>query len=294
MIPAALSYVRAFEAVGRRGSVRLAADELHVTPGAVSQQLRKLQVELGVALVERDGRRLRLTVAGRTLMAASGAALGELSRCIDSLATRAAGRDRRRFVVSVPLSLGVSWLIPRMFAFLELANIAEVDVRHATSAADVDWRGVDAALVYDNPPFSGFWWEKLSDVQLRPVMSPRLLQSGVFESPQAFTRERLLHEDDGSEWRRWLAAARVTRTADRHAFFDSLVMVLAAAEAGHGVALVSDFVTHEAVGAGRLVAPQLLSIPASRGYFLLAPADRAHDPLLRRFAAWLSEQGPVK
>jgi LysR family glycine cleavage system transcriptional activator len=294
MILAALHHFRAFEAVGRLGSLRQAADELHVTPGAVSQQLRKLQAELGVALLEKDGRRLRLTEAGRQLMAASAVALGELTGCINGLATRAAGRDKRRLVVSVPLSLGVSWLLPRVFGFLDLAGIAELDLRHATGAADVDWRGADAALVYDNPPFPGFWWEKLSEVQLRPVMSPRLWQAGGFESAEAFTRERLLHEDDGSEWRRWLQAARVARSADRHAHFDSLVMVLAAAEAGDGVALVSDFVTHEAVRAGRLVAPQILSIPASRGYYVLAPQARAHDPLLRRFAAWLMDQGPVR
>jgi LysR family glycine cleavage system transcriptional activator len=294
VISAALHHFRAFEAVGRLGSLRRAADELHVTPGAVSQQLRKLQDDLGVALLEKDGRRLRLTDAGRQLMAASGVALGELTGCLNGLATRAAGRDRRRMVLSVPLSLGVSWLLPRLFGFLELAGIAELDLRHATGAADVDWRGVDAALVYDNPPFPGFWWEKLSDVQLRPVMSPRLLQAGGFENADAFTRQRLLHEDDGSEWRRWLNAARVSRAADRNAHFDSLVMVLAAAEAGDGVALVSDFVTHEAVRTGRLVAPQLLSIPASRGYYLLGPDARTHDPLLRRFAAWLRDLGPTK
>lgn len=294
MITAALHHFRAFEAVGRLGSVRLAADELHVTPGAVSQQLRKLQEELGVALLEKDGRRLRLTEAGRQLMAASGVAIGELARCLNGLAARAAGRDRRRLVLSVPLSLGVSWLLPRVFGFLDLAGIAELDLRHATGTADVDWRGLDAALVYDNPPFSGLWWQKLSEVQLRPVMSPRLWQAGGIETAEAFTRQRLLHEDDGSEWRRWLQAARVARSADRHARFDSLVMVLAAAEAGDGVALVSDFVTHEAVRAGRLVAPQLLSIPASRGYYLLAPEARSHDPLLRRFAAWLMDQGPVR
>lgn len=294
MITAALHHFRAFEAVGRLGSVRLAADELHVTPGAVSQQLRKLQEELGVALLEKDGRRLRLTEAGRQLMAASGVAIGELARCLNGLAARAAGRDRRRLVLSVPLSLGVSWLLPRVFGFLDLAGIAELDLRHATGTADVDWRGLDAALVYDNPPFSGLWWQKLSEVQLRPVMSPRLWQAGGIETAEAFTRQRLLHEDDGSEWRRWLQAARVARSADRHARFDSLVMVLAAAEAGDGVALVSDFVTHEAVRAGRLVAPQFLSIPASRGYYLLAPEARSHDPLLRRFAAWLMDQGPVR
>lgn len=294
MISAALQHFRAFEAVGRLGSLRRAADELHVTPGAVSQQLRKLQDELGVTLLEKDGRRLRLTDAGRQLMAASGVALGELTGCLNGLATRAAGRDRRRMVLSVPLSLGVSWLLPRLFGFLELAGIAELDLRHATGAADVDWRGVDAALVYDNPPFPGFWWEKLSDVQLRPVMSPRLWQASGFESAEAFTRQRLLHEDDGSEWRRWLSAARVSRAADRNAHFDSLVMVLAAAEAGDGVALVSDFVTHEAVRMGRLVAPQILSIPASRGYYLLGPDARTHDPLLRRFAAWLRDLGPAR
>ncbi|MFO0293322.1 MAG: LysR substrate-binding domain-containing protein [Rhodospirillales bacterium] len=294
MIAAALHHFRAFEAVGRLGSLRRAADELHVTPGAISQQLRKLQAELGVALLEKDGRRLRLTDAGRQLMAASGVALGELSGCIDGLATRAAGRDRRRLVLSVPLSLGVAWLLPRLFGFLDLAGVAELDLRHAVGGADVDWRGADAALVYDNPPFPGFWWEKLSDVQLRPVMSPRLWQAGGFENPEAMTRQRLLHEDDGSEWRRWLSAAGVTRAADRNAHFDSLVMVLAAAEAGDGVALVSDFVTHEAERLGRLVAPQILSIPASRGYFLLVPEARSRDPLLRRFAAWLKDQGTAR
>ncbi len=294
MIAAALHHFRAFEAVGRLGSLRRAADELHVTPGAVSQQLRKLQAELGVTLLEKDGRRLRLTDAGRQLMAASGVALGELSGCLEGLATRAAGRDRRRLVLSVPLSLGIAWLMPRLFGFLDLAGIADLGLRHAVGAADVDWRSADAALVYDNPPFPGFWWKKLSDVQLRPVMSPRLWQAGGFENPEAVTRQRLLHEDEGSEWQRWLSAAGVSRRADRNAHFDSLAMVLAAAEAGEGVALVSDFVTHAAERTGRLVAPQILSIPASRGYYLLVPEPRTHDPLLRRFAAWLEDQSAMR
>ena len=294
MIAAALHHFRAFEAVGRLGSLRRAADELHVTPGAVSQQLRKLQAELGVTLLEKDGRRLRLTDAGRQLMAASGVALGELSGCLEGLATRAAGRDRRRLVLSVPLSLGIAWLMPRLFGFLDLAGIADLGLRHAVGAADVDWRSADAALVYDNPPFPGFWWKKLSDVQLRPVMSPRLWQAGGFENPEAVTRQRLLHEDEGSEWRRWLSAAGVSRSADRNAHFDSLAMVLAAAEAGEGVALVSDFVTHAAERTGRLVAPQILSIPASRGYYLLVPEPRTHDPLLRRSAAWLEDQSAMR
>lgn len=294
MKTSALRYFRAFETVGRLGSVRKAADELHVTPGAVSQQLRKLQDGLGVTLLEKEGRRLRLTDAGRQLMAASGVAFGELTRCLDGLAARAAGQVCRRLVLSVPLSLGVSWLLPRIFGFLDLAGIAELDLRHATGAADVDWRGADMALVYDNPPFPGFWWEKLSDVQLRPVVSPRLWQAGDFDAAESLTRQRLLHEDGGSEWRRWLQAAGVSRQASRHARFDSLVMVLAAAEAGDGIALVSDFVTHEAVRAGRLVAPQLLSIPSSRGYYILAPEGRTHDPLLQRFTTWLMDQGPLR
>jgi len=117
---------------------------------------------------------------------------------------------------------------------------------------------------------------------------------GGFENPEAVTRQRLLHEDEGSEWRRWLSAAGVSRSADRNAHFDSLAMVLAAAEAGEGVALVSDFVTHAAERTGRLVAPQILSIPASRGYYLLVPEPRTHDPLLRRFAAWLEDQSAMR
>lgn len=295
-----LPHFQAFEAVGRLGSLRLAADELRVTPGAVSQRLRKLQSGLGVALLEREGRGVRLTAAGCQLAAASSAALGELARCAGGLAARAAGRDRRRLAVSVPLSLGVAWMVPRLLAFADLAGVPEIAVGSATRAADVDWRAVEAAVVYDNPPFPGFRWRPLAGVRLRPVLSPRLWQGGGGAgggdagAAEWIARQRLLHEDSGGEWRRWLAAAGVAArrgaAPGRDAFFDTLAAVLAAAEAGEGVALVSGLVSGSALTAGRLLAPVAVSVPASSGYFLLVPEARADDPLLVRLGAWLAEQ----
>jgi LysR family glycine cleavage system transcriptional activator len=300
MLAASLPHFRAFEAVARLGSVRLAAGELCVTPGAVSQQLRKLQDHLGVALFERSGRGVRPTEAGLRLTAASSSALAELSRCLEGLAARAAGRDRRRLSVSVPLSLGLAWMVPGLLAFADRAGVPEVAVASAAGAAEVDWRAVEAAVVYDNPPFAGFRWQPLAGVRLRPVLSPRSWPGGGVGKGDAavadwIARQRLLHEDRGSEWRRWLAAAgadgaRRGAAAGRNAFFDTLAAVLAAAEAGEGVALVSGLVSGDALAAGRLLAPVALSVPASRGYFFLVPEARAEDPLLRRLGAWLAER----
>ena len=286
--PRSLAYLRAFEAMARLGSVRAAALELNLTAGAVSQQLHNLRDALGVDLFRREGRRLRLTDAGQALRRSVGNALAEIGACVDEIATRRDAWEATTLTVSVPPTLGMSWLTPLMFAFIGEVGLASFRMLPAVEMGQVDWRASDVAIVYGNPPWKGYWWRPMANVTLRPVCSPRLLYGPApLRSVGDVADHCLLHEDDGSEWRRWLQAADVERPAGRNAYFGALVMALTAALEGNGLALVSDFLVQDYLRSGRLVRPFETAVAASHNYYCVCAEARSQDPLVSRFIDWI-------
>lgn len=286
-----LPFLHTFEAVARLGFVRSAAVELHVTPGAVSHQIRSLEEELGVALFARERRRLVLTEAGRALRRAAGDAFTALDACLETIASRQQDQlPGRALSVSVTPALGAAWVTSRLLEFAEATGIDDLQVRMALEVAQVDWRLTDVAVVYDTPPWPGYRWELLADVSLRPVCSPRLLNGPLaLRSPSDVIDHRLLHEDDGTEWTRWLGAAKVVRPPTRNAHFGSLTMALIAALEGSGIALLSDFLAQEPLRDGRLVAPFDVHIPGSRSYYCVCRESRSDDAHVRRTIDWLTK-----
>lgn len=276
-----LPFLRAFEAVSRLGHVRSAAAELHLTPGAVSHQIRTLEEQLGLELFLRERRRLVLTQQGQEFRVTVAGMLRDLDRGLDALLPSRSVERPRKLTVSTPSGLGHIWLAPRL---LELANQLGIDgfeTRIGREMKDVDWRRVDLAVVYDDPPWPGFHWEALPDLRLSPLCSPALAGSLPLRRPRDLTRHRLLHEDDGAEWRRWLAAAR-TDPPPRNACFNRLSMAFNAALTGQGVALVSDFLARKYIETGQLLRPFAITIPAAKRYHVVVAESRRGEPLLAR------------
>lgn len=290
-----LGYMRAFEAVARLGHVRAAALELNLTPGAVSQQLRKLQSSLGVDLFERDGRRIRLTPRGSELRRTVTAALDDLGSCVSEIAVGTELKQADSLRLSVPPALGVAWLSSLMFEFCADFGLASFKMTAAVDAAQIDWRQTDVAIVYGAPPREGFAWRLIATVRLRPICSPGLLNTAQgLRSLADIVDQWLLHEDDGTEWRLWLAAAKVRRAPRRNAYFSTLMMAIAAALEGKGLAMVSDLLAQDYLKSGRLVRPYSIGVEATRSYYCVCPDSRADEPLIERFLDWITSTSRVE
>lgn len=285
-----LPYLRVFEAVSRLGTLRAAAEELHLSPSAVSLQLRKLNEVTGLVLFERSGRNVALTTAGRDFSQAVSQALGQLSAAVRLSGGPAAEGTVRSLSVSLPTALGVAWVSSAVVEFAESRGIANVVINEAITAEEVDWEHSDIAIVYDNPPFHGRWWQLLSEVRLRTVCSPILFpRLDLQHRDRKLNGVTLFHEDDGQEWSRWAIAARVDLQGSARVRVPSVAHAVASAVQGRGTALVSNVLTRSYLGEGRLIQPFPTAINAARAYYFLCATERADDPLLQAFVGRIIE-----
>ena len=295
-----LNSLRAFEAAARHLSFKKAAEELHVTPAAVSHQIRTLEEYCGAQLFHRLARALRLTEAGQ-------AALPPLREGFDKLAEAAeamrAGERADILTVSVAPSFGAKWLIPRLDRFR--AMHPEFDVRIDASYTLVNFAadGVDVALRFGRGVYRNLRSECLMAEVSLPVCSPRLLERDPpLRRPEDLRHHTLLHvqwrtEDDAAlSWRMWLRAAGVEGVdAERGPRFSIEGMALEAAIAGQGVALASAALVDGDLKAGRLVRPfpASLSQATAFSYYLVYPEAKSGDPKVMAFRDWvLAEVAP--
>ena len=278
-----LPYLQAFEAAARLGSVTAAANELNITPSAASQQIHKLQGMLHANLFTREGRKLKLTPIGQALSRKVANILAQIQENVDDFAPSLV-HEGRSFTISVPPALAISWLMPLMFDFTESVGLRSWHMFSAVEFAQVNWRKVEAAIVYGNPPWKGFVWHLISKVELGPVCSPALMNMGrPLRAPKDILAHCLLHENDLGEWQRWMNTAGISDVASRNAYFGSLTMALTAAVEGKGVALVGDLPVQDYVRSGRLMRPFPMRIEASNSYYCVCPEERSSEPLVRQF-----------
>jgi len=287
-----LTALRAFEAAGRHLSITKAASELHVTPAAVSHQVKALEEYLNVQLLRRVGNSLFLTDAGQACLPGLRAAFAELSRAMESLREHDA---RGPLVLSVAPVFATKWLIPRLGAFHALHP--EIDVRIAASLAlaDFDRDDVDAAVRIGRGRYPGLAADRLFGESVIPMCSPALLEGPrALASPADLRHHVLLHFDwPGSEpivpdWESWLRAMGITGvdTAAGPRFAQPDHAMQAAVE-GAGVVLGWRSMARTDLDAGRLVAPFALPLPLEVAFFLVYPEIRRDRPKLVAFREWL-------
>lgn len=286
-----LNALRAFEVVARHLSMRRAAGELHVTPAAVSQQVKLLERHLGKKL-------LRRTSEGYILTESAEAGIADLRDGFDRLA-RAADKmvrsGRRILTVSVEPSLAATWLVSRLDRLK--ARHPDLDVLfQATSAlADFDRDPIDVAVRYGAGNYPGLRAERFFDEEVFPVCSQRLLAGEPpLRTPDDLRQHTLLHlawaprTGEWPDWSSWLMAAGVTGIdTDRGLRFTEHAMALQAAAEGQGVALGSTALVADHLAAGRLVQPFVLTVPTRSGYYVVYPEQRAHDPSILAFRDWI-------
>lgn len=291
-----LSGFRSFEAAARHLSFARAAEELRVTPAAVSHQVRTLEDYLGVQLFHRTGRAIVLTDEGREL-------LPDLREGFDRLESGMARMLRKRgdagiLTVSVTPSFAAKWFIPR----LERLRAAhpEIDIRIDTSQKLSDFRtdGVDVGLRYGMGGYAPLHAVRLFGEEATPVCSPELLaRVGPLESPDDLARHTLIHDEStGGDplfpgWREWLAAAGATRVDPARGLrFGLSAMAMQAAVDGQGVLLGRTVLADCDLREGRLVRPFALGLPVRPAYWFVCPEDACERPLVSRFREWLLEE----
>lgn len=285
-----LNALRAFEAAARLQSISRAAEELHVTHGAVSRQVRMLEEELGIALFSKDGRGVKLTDAGQRLRDATGEAFERLRSVCTDLQKRS---EDAPFVLGCPGSLLARWFIPRLDRLNR--ELPELRLQLSASEGELDPRrpGVDATLCFAEPPWpSDMRVFELAAESIGPVLSPRYARHDalVCAAPADLLGEALLHTVSRPQaWPQWavaqgLDAARLQLGQG----FEHLYYLLEAAVAGLGVAIAPQQLVADELVSGRLVAPWgFVETPARLA--LWVPA-RQLDRRAERLALWLRQE----
>lgn len=284
-----LASLRAFEATARHMSAKLAAQELSVTPTAISHQLRQLEALLEQPLFIRQPRQLILTEAGRHLFEA----LRQGFDLIDqALAGLRAARARPMLTISTTPTLAARWLLPRFKRFHAAHPHYELRLHSSYDVVPLDGRSADVAIRYGCGKWPGMVAEKLFDVSFAPVCSPRL----NLRKPAELLNHTLLHYEwqegvpSPATWSAWrkLAGLRGLKCSDGPVFSDENHAV-AAAVAGHGVVLVDSVSIASELRAGLLVQAFGPLMPGL-AYYLVYPERRRGEALMVSLLDWLREQ----
>ena len=286
-----LNALRAFEAAARHLNFSRAADELSVTPGAVSQQIQNLEDYIGASLFKRTPRGLLLTDGAQTALPALREAFDRLAEAA-SLLTAAV--DGRRLTLTAPPSFAAKWLVPRLGRF-EQAH-PQVDVWLSADMDLVDFAGgdIDLAVRYGAGAYPGLETQRLMQETVIPVTSPETAAANPLNAPSDLARHVLLH--DGSpdadescpDWQMWLAARGIKGVdGSRGPRFNQSSLVIEAAMAGRGVALAKRALAQDDLDAGRLVAPMAISTNVDFAYYVVHPKAKARLPQVKAFVAWL-------
>jgi LysR family glycine cleavage system transcriptional activator len=279
-----------FEAAARHLSFTKAAEELHLTHGAVSRQVKALEEHLGVKLFRRLNRALLLTDEGQ-------AYLGTVREVIERL-VEAGERLKKRdeqggLVVSTTMSFTIKWLVPRLARFRVLHPDIDVRLQAEDRVIDFARDGVDIGIRYGRGQYPGLKSERLTTDDFVPVCRPALLRgTHPLRRPADLKHHALLHEMGTQiDWRMWLMAAGVDGIdPTRGPIYSHSSMVIQAAVNGEGVALGRTALISEDLAAGRLVKPFAIALKAEYAYYIVYPPRAIERPKVRAFRDWLLEE----
>lgn len=285
-----LNALRAFVAAGRNLNLKRAADELHVTPSALSHQIRALESELGIALFKRTGKGLELSDAGRLILPGISTAFDHIGETLTQLRPTSASNVLN---VSMLSTFAMRWFIPRLYRFQQLHE--EIEVRISTSIELVDFTRADmnCAIRSGRGIWPGTHALRLFDERFTPVCSPALPQGEPpLDSPADLASQTLLHSKlRPDDWRVWLAAAGLPDLNPAHELqFETRNFAIAGAIRGLGIAIIDPLLVQEELKDGRLIQPFSQTLPTSSAYYLVWPDWKNEPPKLAAFRAWLQEE----
>lgn len=281
-----LNALKAFEAAARHESFTRAAEELCVTQGAVSHQVKALEAELGLKLFHREPQRLVITAAGRDYLIVVRDALDRIATGTDRLLQR---QSAGVLTVSTSPNFASKWLVRRLGRFAEVHPTIDLRVSATLHHVDFARENVDVAVRHGDGTAPGLDITRLCTEELFPVCSPKFLHGRhALRRPADLAHHALLHLDHRQDWSKWLAAAGV-EDADlsRGPVLNQASMVIDAAVDGQGVALARTGLAAWDLICGRLVRPFSLALPVSYAYWIVCPKATAKLPKIVIFRDWL-------
>lgn len=276
-----LNALRAFEAAARHLNITRAAAELCVSQGAVSQQVALLEDRLGVVLFRRLPRGLALTDEGLGLI---GVVAESFDRIGSTLDLYAEGRMRQVLTIGVVGTFAQGWLLRRAGRFARTHPDIDLRIMTNNNKVDLAGEGLDYAIRFGNGAWHGVYAERIMAAPLSPVCTPSL--AAGLTDPAKLADETLLRSYRADEWPRWFAGLGMSAPTLRGPVFDSSNLMVTAAEAGLGIALVPTCMFLDELMAERLVQPFASEVDLG-GYWLTRLQSRPQSETMQRFSAWM-------
>jgi len=282
-----ISAIRAFEAAARTGSFRDAANELHLTPSAISHAIRKLESTMSTTLFERGTRSVRLTPAGENLMRHAGAAFDNLRRGIEEVA----GRGPQLLRVHSAPSFAAQWLAPRLGRFIAAEPKLEVRLAASAEYARFSNDDFDLDIVYGQPRGEGVEIVPLGQETITPLCTPEIAKR-IRKPKDLFNQVLIRSEVKQVQWHQWFAANGLEPPAIHGMRFDRSFLAIAMASSGLGVTLESTLLAEGEIKTGRLIAPlagRSIDIRYVGHHLVFPRASRQRHPV-RAFAEWIAAE----
>ena len=290
-----LNALRAFEAAARHLSFAEAAAELHVTPAAISHQIKALEADLGVKLFRRLNRAVRLTDAGQACL--PGLRDG-FERIAEAVARVRQGDSVGVLTVTSSPAIAAKWLMPRLERFHQRHPAIDLRIDASMRMVDFAREDVHVGLRYGTGKYPGLHTELLLRSEVFPVCAPALLKGKhALRTPADLRHHTLIHDETttldprGPDWEMWLRAAGVTDIDTSHGLrFNQVALALDAAIGGRGVTLTRDVFAAEDLAAGRLVRPFGKAMPVGFAIYVVIPPALVAAPKVKAFRDWLFEE----
>jgi len=284
-----LQTLPAFRAVARTANLRAAAEELHLTHSAVSQQIKLLEEQLGFELFDRRGRRVALNAAGEALLRAVEPALAGLDAGVRAAAA-ASGSDEQHLRITLLSSFAQRWLLPRMGRWREQHPGIGIELSTSQHLVELQREGFHAALRQGDGQWRGLKAECLTDSPIIVLGSPQAARRLMGCEAAGLVDEPLLGST--SLWQQWFGLSGLRPRVNPVASFSDAGMMLQAAEQNLGLALVRELLAADALADGRLVRLSPLSITSeqAQSYHLAYPATLRDWPPLVALGQWLRDE----
>ena len=288
-----LNALKAFEAAARHKSFTRASEELCVTSGAISHQVKALEGELGLQLFKREPRRLVITEAGSAYLITIRDALDRIAEGTEQLLRR---QSSGVLTVSVSPNFASKWLVHRLGRFAE--QFPDIDLRVSATLHHVDFalEDIEIAIRHRESPEPGLEFTRLYTEKLFPVCSPDLVRGkNALRKPDDLVHHTLLHLDNRQDWSKWLDLAGVSDAElQRGPVLNQASMVIDAAVDGQGVALArTGLAAHDLIN-GRLVRPFEFALPVSYAYWIVCSAATANLPKIATFRDWIMAEAEAE
>ena len=283
-----LNALRAFEAAARHLSVKNAADELCVTPGAVSQLIKALELHLGIALFRRVNRGIVLTDAGQAYLPPVRNAFRQIS---DATRRAAVPAETGILTVSATPFFASAWLVPRLKGFQDAHPDIDLQVVSSSALADFSRDGVDVAIRHGLGRYPGLSSQRVLTVEIVPVAAPALVKSrGMPATPAELARWPRVNDTERKGWQLWFQAQGIEDMGPaRGASFDDSGLLLKAVLTGQGAALLPAAVVADDLAEGRLMQLSAVTWLEDFAYYLVYPEGSHDRPKVAAFRDWLLE-----